>query len=630
VQSVPASGALLIQFLPEKPNVTPVVTRRAVLKLLRALQYRVAPNVEAQFLHKTIRVCVADAPGATPSHSVVLVRVQRPDDVTEVAVRAEKIRVVQGAPMGAQPLMPLGHARLIDADTDVFNGGYLSVQTVTGAVRGDNFCFVLPTAPADGTDASPAADVVGDGSLRHDRYANTTDFAGWSYEEDSGIIRDGEGNALGTVTVKARDGTATELRINFDAGGGVEEGAPVRTVTLGMASVMLNGICFYHTAADRVGRASTRTMQVRVRDVNNPIEGKLKLDIEVVPPPLFCTLALPPRGSTSRPRDDPAAAEAEAAAAPTDEPPVATAAPAPTAYPTYTFSAVAPAVTAAQVARRAGLQLGRLVQSQWDRMTPADATYSLSAYVYLEVPDAVNGTPMETIVPWIGFASPSLAGGCNFIPEAAGAAESEFWALPEAAAPPAATANDGSNTKNVKVPKRPQAAPPRDTRRGRNVNDASSLPPSLSVAVDSSIVAAPPAPLPLLPAGTPLQYTGRVMNSKGTDLLARLFRAGDAGNGDGQQQQQYFGACSLRWGLLPDAEAEAVGVAGGSLSGVGGAASKTIVQSSVKGLCLRVTDDAGLPVRVPSGCRAQVYLSASENEIVRSAVSITVDILPDG
>jgi hypothetical protein len=261
-------------------------------------------------------------------------------------------------------------------------------------------------------------------------------------------------------------------------------------------------------------------------------------------------------------------------------------------------------------------------------MAPAEASYSLSAYVYLEVPDGANGTPMESIVPWIGFVGPSLAGGCSFVPEAAGSVESEFWALPEAAAPPAAPVNDG-NAKNVKVPKRPQVPPPRDTRRGRNVNDVSSLPPSLSVAADPSMVAAPPAPLPLLPAGTPLQYTGRVMNSKGTDLLARLFRAGDAGN-DGGQQQQYFGACSLRWGLLPDAEAEAVGVAGGSLSGVGGAASKTIVQSILKGVFLRVTDDAGLPVRAPSGCRAQVYLSASENEIVRSAVWITVDILPDG
>jgi hypothetical protein len=250
-------SAVLVQFYMDRPR----ADRRLAQAVMRALTFQCA-GADPSVPHKVVRVQAADQPGATPSEVLFGVTMQLVDDVTQIVLAKARRRYVAGP--HPQPLFPHGEARLEDDDTEFFDGGHLLVKG-TGCARGDRLSVVFPPQQRRADAAAPTAALTVPHFPAGDLF----------YDDDAGTLHH-KGVHVATITTVDKEGAQCDIKAAFVTAAGSD------LLPIDLASYLLNSFCFAN-ATDRP-RASTRSYQVRIKDVDNPVDGKTKMTLDVTPP----------------------------------------------------------------------------------------------------------------------------------------------------------------------------------------------------------------------------------------------------------------------------------------------------------------------------------------------------------
>lgn len=266
-------GGILITFL--KDTKKDSITKKQVLTMLRSLTFFTPPNPTVGF--KVIRVLFSDEPATSPSQVLVGVRLEYVDDVTEIRMKSPRKQCLQ-QPIANFPLCPYGRCVLVDEDTDFLDGGAFLVQCVAGSSKGDTLAVVTPSRQAQlplQREAPPVDGFVG--AAFPELIYSDEDRTFWYQQRE-----------VGRVDTTVRDGGVAELRISFSKDG------TGKLVPLHVASYMMNSIV-YGNNTDKL-RDASRQFQLRIKDASNPVEGKMKLQLELLPPHMvFATGAAPPQ-----------------------------------------------------------------------------------------------------------------------------------------------------------------------------------------------------------------------------------------------------------------------------------------------------------------------------------------------
>ena len=262
VMSVP--NGLLIQFFPDTKR--DAVMRKHALTLLRNITYY-HDCQHPQYTQKVARVLVCDHPSSTPSQSLVSVNLEVTDDVTELRVKSPKKRMVQ-AIQSNYPLFPHGRAVIYDLDTDYFDGATFTVQCVAGSTRGDSFTFV------------PPYDQAGFIQRTNTKLPEYTckDVRELTFSEDQKLVLL-RGVPVARTEFAFRDNGMCEVKVVFEAPGAGK--TKTNNITKDVFTYIVNSICFGNQA-DRL-RDNTRVMVARIKDPGNPVEGKLRMNLDVCP-----------------------------------------------------------------------------------------------------------------------------------------------------------------------------------------------------------------------------------------------------------------------------------------------------------------------------------------------------------
>ena len=205
----------------------------------------------------------SDEPSATPSQVLVNVRIATVDDVTEIKVKSPRKLCLQSQDPN-YPLLPFGRSILVDEDTEYFDGGSLVVQCVAGASRGDTFALVPPHHQS---------------FISQRCGAHLDGFTGTSYDdfrvfdERSFFLN---GVEVGRAEFTNREGSTTEVKINF-----LRDGTG-KLVPIHVASYMMNSIMFGNS--EKKMRETSRQFLIRIRDAENPVEGKQRIGLDFAPP----------------------------------------------------------------------------------------------------------------------------------------------------------------------------------------------------------------------------------------------------------------------------------------------------------------------------------------------------------
>lgn len=283
------NGVLYFKFRSEGKGEP--VTRKHVQTVLRNLTYA-NNSSDPQVLKKVVRVTLSDTAPAT-SQCIVEINIQPVDDVTEIVLRSTKVRYT---PLEANPhdpsgpffLCPFGHARLEDADTDFFDGGHLSVQAVAGGAKGDQLGFVAHPPRAGAAAGAQTSPTHGADARRHS--------AGQYCTGESFPLRvSGDGKKIflppGPDEPAARDQQVASLEYTSDKASGAiglkvsfAKSAGQKLISLNLASYMLNCITFANPSEPAKAKSSTRTYLLKISDGENPTEGRIKLQVDSVPP----------------------------------------------------------------------------------------------------------------------------------------------------------------------------------------------------------------------------------------------------------------------------------------------------------------------------------------------------------
>ena len=195
------------------------------------------------------------------------------DDVTEIAAQSSKVKYY---PQGTRPstfcLFPYGHARLRDADTDFFDGGYLSVQSIGPALKGDHLGF-LAASPHDNSSAEGEETMFSTGET----FALHVEHAG----DVRRVMLAGDGEEERHVATLSTEGDPKNpvLKVQFVADPAAAE---KRLVSLNLASYLMNCVTFSCTSDLR--KPTSRTYQVKISDGENIQEGKKKITVETAAP----------------------------------------------------------------------------------------------------------------------------------------------------------------------------------------------------------------------------------------------------------------------------------------------------------------------------------------------------------
>ena len=255
----PVQRGVLIQLLRDTKK--DVLTRKHVVTLLRNLTFW-TPNPRVS--NKTLRICFCDDPSHTPSQVLVNVDLESVDDVTEIRMKSPKKRVLLQAAPAVYPLCPFGRCMLYDADTDFFDGGQFTIQCASGAPKGDVFSLVLPSRQRE--IPVQRLGIPAEGYL-------TQTYPDLTVSMNTFFLGEKE---VGRVEFISRDGGMIEVRLTFASDG------TGQLVPTALASYMMNSVC-YGNHSDRL-KDMSRLFLLRVRDSKNPIDGKLKVPVELAAP----------------------------------------------------------------------------------------------------------------------------------------------------------------------------------------------------------------------------------------------------------------------------------------------------------------------------------------------------------
>ena len=262
---------VFIKFYNEKKD--NFVTRKHVTTLLRNLTYTCTSSSPDE-THKILRLWVSDSGSATPSQCVLSLNIEVVDDVTEILVKSPRKAFHQGPDVPSFALLPAGRARLADEDTEYFDGGCLTLALVAGSPKGD----VLGIRPPNQQKQNPQKPAL----------AGFSPLTVSSIEvRDDGKTIWANDRQVATVDIVTQNAGHSELKVNFLPAPKPGE----EVVTIDMATTIMNSICFGNIL-DRV-KDTKRAYMVRIRDVANPVEGKVKIQLDIHPPVAVLSPCIP-------------------------------------------------------------------------------------------------------------------------------------------------------------------------------------------------------------------------------------------------------------------------------------------------------------------------------------------------
>eukprot|EP00744_Colponema_vietnamica_P005863 GILI01008544.1.p1 GENE.GILI01008544.1~~GILI01008544.1.p1 ORF type:complete len:875 (-),score=179.10 GILI01008544.1:234-2522(-) len=258
-------GGLLIQFAADTKR--DQIQRRHVMTILRNITYFHSGS-DVKSSQKIARVMVSDSFANSPTQALVQINLEVADDVTEVRCKSPKRRILQSLENN-YPLLPYGRSLVYDKDTEFFDGGSLLLQCIAGSSKGDNISFVPPHLQQGRLQRTMPT--IPDLTVRFATDILYNDFTKTFFNQSSG-------KDLARVETSMRDGGVAEIRFTFTRN-------DPQVVTKDAVGYMMNSVLFGNQA-ERL-RDNGRTFMVRIKDPENPSEGKLKLTLDVQPPLIF-------------------------------------------------------------------------------------------------------------------------------------------------------------------------------------------------------------------------------------------------------------------------------------------------------------------------------------------------------
>lgn len=261
-----SAGGVLVNFY--KDTKKDSITRKQVVTILRNLTFFATPNPTVT--SKVVRVIFADEACASPSQVLVGIRLESVDDVTEIRMKSPKKQCLQQAEINF-PICPFGRSILADEDTEYFDGGCFVVQCIAGSSKGDYFSILPPWQQSKLPLQRQGQQIDG---------FTTPQFTNLVFTEERLFLL--EGQEVGRVDITSRDGGVSEIRIFFGPRDPSSSPFPGRNVPIALASYMMNSV-LYGNAADKL-RDTSRQFLLRISDALNPIEGKLKIQLDLQQP----------------------------------------------------------------------------------------------------------------------------------------------------------------------------------------------------------------------------------------------------------------------------------------------------------------------------------------------------------
>ena len=241
------------------------IGRKEVKEVLRNVTYA-NTNSDASILTKILRVTVRST-GHAPSQSIIVVEIQSVDDVTEIhlANPRPKYRIgnVAQHSIGA---WQLGQVTLVDPDTTHLDGGVISLDLQGGGVKGDTLGFLTLQQQEVAKKVNGVHDTQN----------------GYEVELRNGkLLIEHEGLpdfVIGTLdSTKSSVPGANNLKFSIACYN------PPK-ITMELCSYIMS--CFTFKTIDIASKVTVgqRAYTWRVRDKENPVEGKERVLIDVAKP----------------------------------------------------------------------------------------------------------------------------------------------------------------------------------------------------------------------------------------------------------------------------------------------------------------------------------------------------------
>eukprot|EP01062_Namystynia_karyoxenos_P042233 TRINITY_DN3081_c0_g1_i3.p1 TRINITY_DN3081_c0_g1~~TRINITY_DN3081_c0_g1_i3.p1 ORF type:complete len:2137 (+),score=614.76 TRINITY_DN3081_c0_g1_i3:759-6413(+) len=284
--------------------------RKEVQSIMRALAYSNC-NSDPEVLNKVLRITLRDSTQFC-TQSVYSITITPVDNVTDIRIGVPTVSYRPGMQslhrIGAFPVAGVRTACLSDPDTSHFDGGALTVDFISGAVRGDTLWIMSPEqqemarldgdAYAERVEAlraqasainisGPVITVLKDkDTFQLDNMGTPIhEVAAWQgtlevVESGPGAkkrIRSSDGIDVGTIDF-VRSGAfsnVSALRISF------AKHQPPK-IHMQLAAYVMNCITF-STSAEKI-QPGLRQVVFKLRDAANPQEGKGKVSIDVKRP----------------------------------------------------------------------------------------------------------------------------------------------------------------------------------------------------------------------------------------------------------------------------------------------------------------------------------------------------------
>ena len=232
------------------------VGRKEVVSILKSITYSNV-NSDPVALVKLLRVTLR-CNSYSPSQAIAHIDIQLVDDVTEIRLANQRPKFRPGNALlhslGAWPIAPFKRVTLVDPDTLYLDGGGFIMELLGGGVRGDFLGFLTTSqqqAAAKEFDVKPLQlELAKDKLLLH-------------------------GNAVGTLEYpKSSVAGINNLKINF-----YQNEPPA--ITLELCSYIISCITFGTATKITAGQ---RTFCMKIRDAENPVEGRQRVVIDVCKP----------------------------------------------------------------------------------------------------------------------------------------------------------------------------------------------------------------------------------------------------------------------------------------------------------------------------------------------------------
>eukprot|EP01065_Artemidia_motanka_P031852 TRINITY_DN3869_c0_g2_i1.p1 TRINITY_DN3869_c0_g2~~TRINITY_DN3869_c0_g2_i1.p1 ORF type:complete len:2354 (+),score=804.62 TRINITY_DN3869_c0_g2_i1:85-7062(+) len=260
-------GMLAVVFKGDQRN---PVLRKHVLTILKNLSYTNF-SCDPQIVTKVFRITMCEQPPAY-SQAIVKIQLHTVDDVTEILLESQRLRYMHQP--DAQPfcLCPYGKAKLFDPDTDFFDGGHVIVQDTAKGSKGERLGFLTPDEQAA---------LLPEWSAKSAGPFCTGEVFKLRFSPDGRKVyrtAKGKGGVDVHVATVDLDKDKRTLRIDF------AKPADSRVVPINLASYLLNCVTYTNDSQDMRAKVSTKILQIRIADGENPTEGKTKLQVAVFPP----------------------------------------------------------------------------------------------------------------------------------------------------------------------------------------------------------------------------------------------------------------------------------------------------------------------------------------------------------